>query len=741
MTATLTERLEPLLPPAPHNRKRWIRHLRVMLEWLGEFPGATWEERWLASGADEAPRAWARELARQGRITRSYDGQGALVALTFGRVIRPSYSFMLCTRIHDLVPRFTLFNDAELFARLRELETYRIQVRRLQLDAETCLIRVMIRTGKRLAEVTGEDLLAYADLVRASGRLRREHLAWELMVELGPFADEPPTLRAVWSAKGNTRQHSTVALVDRYGVPPSPVRDLLVDYLEEIRPGVDYATVQHIAHHLVRLFWWTILQDHPNQADLRLSPAVIAAWRERLSSTYNGHARGDYHGILFSVRAFYRDIQQWAIEDPSRWAQWAAPSPVRDADVRSSTKVRNRVKARMQQRTRVLTPLLPALTATATRRKDGTARLLRAAENAEHETEFEIDGSCYRRHDPPLGTPRERRARIWIAGPAELSNKLGLIDVTQLEADTFWAWAVIETLRLTGCRIEEVVELTQLSIRHYTPPTTDTLVPLLHIAPSKIDIERLIPMSPELVEVLVAVQRRAKGGQQRIPLSVRYDIHERLHGPPLPHLFARRVGSRQEVLSFHYIRTILNATAQAAELADNGTPITFTPHDFRRLFSTDAVGSGLPLHIVAALLGHLDLDTTRGYTAVFPDEVIRHHQEFIVHRRTLRESIEYRDATPEEWAEFERHFLLRRVELGDCFRPYGTPCIHEHACVRCPFLRLDAAQLPRLEQMRANAETRLAQAREKQWLGEVSALQQTLRHIDSKQAQLAQQTD
>lgn len=23
---------------------------------------------------------------------------------------------------------------------------------------------------------------------------------------------------------------------------------------------------------------------------------------------------------------------------------------------------------------------------------------------------------------------------------------------------------------------------------------------------------------------------------------------------------------------------------------------------------------------------------------------------------------------------------LRRVELGDCFRPYGMPCVHEHAC-------------------------------------------------------------
>ncbi len=61
-------------------------------------------------------------------------------------------------------------------------------------------------------------------------------------------------------------------------------------------------------------------------------------------------------------------------------------------------------------------------------------------------------------------------------------------------------------------------------------------------------------------------------------------------------------------------RCILGAATTVAELRDGDAPIRFTPHDFRRLFSTEAVGAGLPLHIVAALLGHLDLDTTRSYT-------------------------------------------------------------------------------------------------------------------------------
>ncbi|CAM5738025.1 hypothetical protein MAUB1S_00959 [Mycolicibacterium aubagnense] len=116
------------------------------------------------------------------------------------------------------------------------------------------------------------------------------------------------------------------------------------------------------------------------------------------------------------------------------------------------------------------------------------------------------------------------------------------MNVTAVEEDGFWCWAVVETLRHTGIRLEELLELTQLSLRHYTAPTTGTLVPLLHIVPSKTDCERLIPMTPELVQVLVEVLRRAKGGAEHVPLSIRYDTNEKVHGQPFPHLFSRRLG-------------------------------------------------------------------------------------------------------------------------------------------------------------------------------------------------------
>jgi integrase len=585
--------------------------------------------------------------------------------------------------------------------------------------------------------LTGEELLHYADIVRTSGRHRREHLAWELMVALGVFAGEPPTLRAAWSAKGNSRQQSVAALVDRYGIPPGGVRDLLVDYLNELKPGMDHASLTGLAYRLVRLFWWEILQINPAQADLRIDLHTATAWRERFAVTTDGRARSEIHSTLFAIRGLYRDLAEWAHDDPIRWGIWVAPCPIPRAESRAAAKQKRRQKAHMQARTRVLTPLLPAFVAASNARRDWGGRLRAAAQAAGEGERFVVDGVTFARAQPHPRSryPQLKASQIWAEvlhtepGTRAVPLHNGRANITKLEEDAFWAWAIVETLRHTGIRIEELLELTQLSLRHYTPASTNTLVPLLHIVPSKTDAERLIPMSPELVNVLLAVQRRAKAGDAHVPLSVRYDPHERTHGQPLPHLFARRVGARHEVISIFAVRALLNATADWAGLTDNGEPVRFTPHDFRRLFTTELVGAGLPLHIAASLLGHLSLDTTRGYTAVFPEHLIAAHEALIERRRQLRADGELRSATSEEWAEFEQHFLLRKVALGDCHRPYGTPCVHEHACTRCRFLRVDPAQLGRLEDMTANAEARLTEARENVWLGEVAALEESLIHL------------
>jgi integrase len=55
------------------------------------------------------------------------------------------------------------------------------------------------------------------------------------------------------------------------------------------------------------------------------------------------------------------------------------------------------------------------------------------------------------------------------------------------------------------------------------------------------------------------------------------------------------------------------ATSQAAQITAAGETLEWRPHDFRRIFVTDALRSGLPPHIAAKICGHALLDTTMGY--------------------------------------------------------------------------------------------------------------------------------
>jgi hypothetical protein len=97
-----------------------------------------------------ARRRWPG-ISRHRRVL-STDGTGADAGATAVVLV------LLCSRPRDL----STFNDGPDFERLRNLKPFGPQEYRLQMDAEACCMRVMIRTGKPLGAVTGEDLLAYA---------------------------------------------------------------------------------------------------------------------------------------------------------------------------------------------------------------------------------------------------------------------------------------------------------------------------------------------------------------------------------------------------------------------------------------------------------------------------------------------------------------------------------------------------------------------------------------------------
>lgn len=732
--AGLAQLAESLLErPTYQQRSKHQLALTRVLDWLDAFPGTTWQDRWLLSGADEDGTRWGPpglSPAQRGRLTA---GVRILIVL---RAIRPSYAWLSGSRLLGVYAAFRRHNQADVFADIERRAAGRDGYEEYAAEAVNLLTRMVVVTGKNLRDLELADFDDYAAARRASGRsVASLPFAYELLHAVGGLAGLPPTLRQA-QASG---QLSVAELVDRYPIANRAVRDVLVHYLVERSAMLDYGSLVNQVQVLADLFWCDLERHHPGVSSLHLPDPVVQAWKQRIRTLPDGRPRRTAHTVLFAVRSLYLDLQQWALEDPTRWAEWAAPCPVRDADIRGYMKETRRRRARMQERTRMLIPVLPKLVTAAEEQLAWSTRLLDVVRDVRPGEEFTVDSKRYRRTGRE--TSHWRPSALFVTPLDEPGPRF---DTERLEDNAFWTFAVIEVLRRTGARIEELLELTHLSLRQYQAPTGE-MVPLLQISPSKTDSERVIPADPDLVAVLARIIRRIKNDDGKMPLLHRYDTYERTFGPPLPHLFQRVTQHQLQVIAPHRVRELLARLAKLANIVDvDGSPLKFTPHDFRRILSTETVNGGLPIHIAAKLLGHLDLNTTQGYIAVYPEEVISHYRRFVDQRRARRPSEEYREPSDTEWEEFRDHFSLRKVALGRCDRPYGTPCQHEHACVRCPMLRMSLDQVPRLLEIEHNTHERLGEARRMQWLGEVAALEESLRHIANKKQQaerLRQQTD
>jgi hypothetical protein len=148
----------------------------------------------------------------------------------------------------------------------------------------------------------------------------------------------------------------------------------------------------------------------------------------------------------------------------------------------------------------------------------------------------------------------------------------------------------------------------------------------------------------------------------------------------------------------------------------------------------------VPLHIAQVIAGHRDINVTLGYKAVYPDEAIQAHLAFLARRRALRPTEEYRTPTDAEWEEFLGHFERRKVATGTCGRAFGTPCIHEHSCLRCSMHWPDPAQRNRIAEIRDNLTARIAEADREGWLGEAEGLKISLAGAQDKLAQIDRRT-
>jgi Phage integrase family len=743
--------LPPFVLGAAGTQKQRAAGLVLLLDWLEDQPGRSWHQRWLASGADAAGRRWRQIPAAWLRDRGWYSGGrrdtlcGALHVAICADLVRPSPSWFVAAVMRGgaLAACMSKARDQAGFARIGELcaSEHVSAATRSHIMHRAAVI--MGAKGGVLGDITAGDVLELVTAEEyAHGRPMPHAAGFYQMLHrigaLGPAA--PPVLRELRA----TGQRTPDELIDRYHLTCRPVRDLLVDYLKERQPALDYSSLRSLAADLGGTFWKDLEHHHPGIDSLHLPAGVAEAWKQRLRTRLTAVTAADgsrsvvtverisYRQCLTPIRAFYLDISQWAIEDPGRWARWVAPCPIGAEEI-SQRKAARRRKARMDTRTRERLPALPVLARATAERRKTASELLQAARQRQPGDTFTAGSQTLTRST--LITPG--MGRIWADDPATGKRR----DLAAEEDRAFWTWATVEVLRLTGVRIEELLEITHHSLIRYRLPTTGELVPLLQIAPSKTDTERLLVVSPELADTLSAIISRVRGNQATVPLVRAYDRHECAWLGPSPFLFQRRWAAQSRRISSGAIRNLLTAALAGTALSDaDGQPLHYTPHDFRRIFITDAIMSGLPPHIAQIIAGHQDINVTLGYKAVYPDEAIRAHLAFLARRRALRPTEEYRVPTEAEWAEFLGHFERRKVATGICGRAFGTPCIHEHSCLRCAMHWPDPAQRPRISEIRDNLLARIAEAEAEGWPGEIEGLKVSLAGADDKLAQIDQRS-
>ncbi|WP_328784890.1 tyrosine-type recombinase/integrase [Streptomyces canus] len=476
--------------------------------------------------------------------------------------------------------------------------------------ARLALARIMLAKGGGLAEITAGDAFEYYVELRKLVRTQAGGtLFYSWLRDLGNVpSDAPVTLRFLNKVTG---QLTCAQLVDRHGVACAPIRELLIDYLEERRPRLDYSALDNLARNLTRNFWSDLEMHHPGIDSLDLPSGVASAWRERFRTRIQRRKRPDgtveetlveraeYDQLLVAVRALYLDIARWAAEEPARWGRWAAPCPIKEAEVSNRKRVKRR-KARMDQRTRERLPVLETFVRAAADHHAQQSARLQALLAVPPGASFTFGDAVF-----------VRTKNATTAGARDEQGALRHFG--QAEHRAFWAWAAVEFLRHTGvARIEEMLEISHHAMIQYRLPTTGEIVPQLQIAPSKTDQERVVLVSPELADVLATIIRRVRDPRTgAIPLLSAYDYEERVWNPPSPMLFQWDRGGERSRMSGEFIRTALGEVLAFIGLADSiGQPLVFAPHDFRRLFITDAIRSGLPPHITQVIAGHANINTT-----------------------------------------------------------------------------------------------------------------------------------
>lgn len=211
-------------PAADSSQSRsWVRGAGMVLEWLESRPGAGWQARWRASGADQEGRQWIDDLAalqphRSPDVMRDEIVAG-LAGLLLCRTVLPSYDFLVGYQAVTLFRNVRRELKPKVFARVEAAATKRGMAGRQIAEVLTVLSKIVLHTGNDVDELTADDLFEFRawNINRYNRHKGGLHGAWDVLRDLG-ILDADATLRAALR-KG---QPTITEMVDRRQIGADP---------------------------------------------------------------------------------------------------------------------------------------------------------------------------------------------------------------------------------------------------------------------------------------------------------------------------------------------------------------------------------------------------------------------------------------------------------------------------------------------------------------------------------------
>src|SRR5260370_2798404 len=221
-------------------RRCMRRGLTALLDWLERKPGRTWQERWLASGAEAEGRRWSDLVRREVPSLASRpagnvhtDLLTAMRVMLTGQVLRPGSAWLLRYRPSVLLEEARDRLDPAGFVRLRA--HCEATGRRNPQDRKEALNRIrwiLLNKGGLIRDITIGDCIEISDALQehqCQGASNRP-LFYALLAETGVLpAGAPPILKATRM----TGHRTPAEPVGKYGQRTDHMRELLTSYLAE----------------------------------------------------------------------------------------------------------------------------------------------------------------------------------------------------------------------------------------------------------------------------------------------------------------------------------------------------------------------------------------------------------------------------------------------------------------------------------------------------------------------------